>query len=88
MESSWTGACFGTFPMDIDDPIPLVRSASRPLPLVRVATHDRRPRVPEPSVVVDPALYREAEALLRGDEILRVAHKLRALIGLPGQPEA
>lgn len=71
----------------MESAIPLVRSTA--IPLVRlVARAPARPRTAptEPSVIVDPAIYREAEEYYRGSQhrdVTRVARRLRTLINPP-----
>ena len=71
----------------MDAAIPL--EAEPALPLVRIVLRDPAPpKVDpnEPSVIVDPAIYREAEERLRRDpqgEVRRVARRLRSLVDPP-----
>lgn len=71
----------------MESAIPLVRSTAIPLVrLVARAPAQPRPAGPEPSVIVDPAIYREAEEYYRGcqlPDVSRVARRLRTLINPP-----
>ena len=71
----------------MDAVLPFIRDGA--VPLVRRIVRDPTPPPVdpnEPKVIVDPAIYREAEERLRRDpegEVQRVARRLRSLVDPP-----